>query len=271
MLSRRLFLATAACAAVAPAKPYIGPESGSLVVVGGGRLPDVIINTFIELAGGPGSTFVLIPTAGEDIIKYDQSWADKQFLAKAGARNVTVLHTRDRKEADTAKFVEPLKTARGVWFGGGRQWRLVDSYLNTRTHRELNKLLKRGGVIGGSSAGATIQGSYLVRGAREGNTLMMAPGYEVGMGFLRNVAVDQHLLRRNRQEDLVAVVEKHRNLLGIGIDESTAIVVKQNHAQVIGDSKVAIYDPQRGPEPDGKRYYFLNPGDRFDLARRQRL
>lgn len=271
MLSRRLFLAATASASVAPAKPYIGPEKGSLVVVGGGRLPDVIINTFIELAGGAGSSFVLIPTAGEDIIKYDDSWAEKQFLAKAGVKKVTVLHTRDRKEAETGKFVEALKTARGVWFGGGRQWRLVDSYLNTRTHRELKRLLHRGGVIGGSSAGATIQGSYLVRGAREGNSLMMAPGYEIGMGFLRNVAVDQHLLRRNRQEDLVAVVEKHRNLLGIGIDESTAIIVKQNEAQVIGDSKVAIYDPQRGPEPDGKRYYFLNPGDRFDLGSRRRL
>jgi cyanophycinase len=271
MLSRRLFLATAACAGVAPAKPYVGPEKGSLVIVGGGRLPDSIINAFVDLGGGKSGAFVIIPTAGEDIIKYDQAWADKQFLTKAGVSRVSVLHTRDRKEADTSKFVEPLKTAGGVWFPGGRQWRLVDSYLNTRTHRELWKLLKRGGVIGGSSAGATIQGSYLVRGAREGNSVMMAPGYEVGMGFLRNVAVDQHLLRRNRQDDLISVVERHRHLLGIGIDESTAIIVRQNDAQVIGESKVAIYDPQRGPGPDGKRYYFLNPGERFDLAGRRRL
>src|SRR6185436_4216153 len=110
--------------------------------------------------------------------------------------------------------------------------RLVDSYLNTRTNRELWKVLKRGGVIGGSSAGATIQGSYLVRGAREGNTLMMAPGYEVGLGFLKHVAVDQHLLKRNRQDDLVPVITKHPELLGIGIDESTAIVVTKDQFEV---------------------------------------
>src|SRR5262245_4240078 len=109
MLSRRLFLAALACAPLAPAKPYVGPKKGSLVVVGGGRLPEVIINTFLELGGGRGSHFVIIPTAGEDIIKYDQSWLDKQFLAQAGVKNVTVLHTRDRKEAETGKFVEPLK------------------------------------------------------------------------------------------------------------------------------------------------------------------
>ena len=121
--------------------------------------------------------------------------------------NVTVLHTRDRAVADTEAFVAPLKTARGVWFGGGRQWRLVDAYMGTRTQREIEGVLARGGVVGGSSAGATIQGSYLVRGAREGNHIMMAKGYEEGFGYLRGVAIDQHLLVRGRQDDLV---ERHR-------------------------------------------------------------
>jgi cyanophycinase len=158
--------------------------------------------------------------------------------------------------------VAPLRTARGVWFEGGRQWRLVDAYLGTRTERELFALLARGGVIGGSSAGATIQGSYLVRGAREGNAVMMAPGYEQGLGFLRNVAIDQHLLARKRQEDMVAVVRAHPQLLGIGIDEGTAIVVHGDRFEVVGASRVAIYEA-------GKPYYFLAPGDRFDLAARR--
>ena len=149
-----------------------------------------------------------------------------------------------------------------MWFPGGRQWRLVDAYLGTRTQRELEAVLARGGVIGGTSAGATIQGSYLVRGAREGNTIMMAPGYEVGFGYLKNVAVDQHLLARKREKDMLQVVEKHPELLGIGIDEGTAIVVQGDQFEVIGASKVAIYE-------NGKPYFFLSPGDRFDLAIRQ--
>jgi cyanophycinase len=223
-ISRRLFLSLLAAGAASAAKPRVGPEKGTLVVAGGGRLPDSIVSAFIRHAGGAGSLFVVIPTAGE-AQSYDQSWSGIQFLTKAGVKRIHVLHTRDRKQADTKEFVKPLREAGGVWFSGGRQWRLVDSYLHTRAHQELWNVLGRGGVIGGSSAGATIQGSYLVRGAREGNTLMMAPGYEEGFGFLRNVAVDQHLLKRNRQEDLVAVVARHKRLLGIGIDESTAIVV----------------------------------------------
>ena len=183
-------------------------------------------------------------------------------------KNVTVLHTRDRAEADTEAFVAPLKTARGVWFGGGRQWRLVDAYMGTRTQREIEAVLARGGVIGGWSAGATIQGSYLVRGAREGNQIMMAKGYEEGFGYLRGVAIDQHLLVRGRQDDLVEVIDKKPDLLGLGIDEPTAIVVKGDRFEVIGQSVVGIYD---GKDHDGKRYYFLAPGEQFDLRSRKRV
>ncbi|HUQ94343.1 MAG TPA: cyanophycinase [Bryobacteraceae bacterium] len=266
--SSLVFLTAYLLASAAPA-PKVGPPKGSLVIAGGGTLEPAIVDKFIELAGGKDAPFVIIPTAGEGD-SFDKVWVDRQFLAKAGATNVTVLHTRDREVADSRDFVKPLRKARGVWFPGGRQWRLVDSYLYTRTHRELWKVLKRGGVIGGSSAGATIQGSYLVRGARSGNTVMMAPGYEMGMGFLRDVGVDQHLLARKRQDDMVSVVQKHPELLGIGIDERTAVIVRGDQMEVIGASKVAIYDPKRGAEPNGKRYYFLSAGDRFNLANRRR-
>lgn len=250
-------------AALAAHAQAVGPERGSLVVIGGGTLGPRIVKKFIDLAGGPSSPIVVIPTAGE-ADTYGQSWGGAAFLHAAGCTDVTVLHTRDRAVADSETFVEPLTRARGVFFPGGRQWRLVDSYLNTRVQRELEGVLARGGVIAGSSAGATIQGSYLVRGAREGNTVMMAPGYEKGFGYLRNVAVDQHLIRRKRERDMIPVVTKHPQLLGIGIDESTAIVVQGDRFEVIGASKVAIYT-------HGRDYYFLDPGDKFDLAARKKL
>lgn len=104
-----------------------------------------------------------------------------------------------------------------------------------------------------------------MRGAREGNQIMMAKGYEEGFGYLKNVAVDQHLIRRRREKDLVGVIAAHPDLLGIGIDESTAIIVAGDRFEVIGDSQVGIYD---GQDHDGKRYYFLSPGARFDLKTR---
>ena len=186
-------------------EPMVGPKSGSLVIVGGGHTP-AAVGTFVTLAGGPDSEFVLIPTAAESD-PVDVKARKESFVNEFDVTHVTVLHTRDRAEADTEAFVAPLKTARGVWFGGGRQWRLVDAYMGTRTQREIEAVLARGGVVGGSSAGATIQGSYLVRGAREGNHIMMAKGYEQGFGYLRGVAIDQHLLARDRQDDLVAVID----------------------------------------------------------------
>jgi cyanophycinase len=248
-----------------PSAVSSGPKKGSLVIVGGGRIPQSIRDKFIALAGGPGAHFVYIPTAAEDgAIKPYGDESPKLF----GLKNVTVLHTRDRNEANTEKFVAPLRKASGVWFGGGRQWRLVDSYLNTRTHKELLALLERGGVIGGSSAGATIQGSYLVRGAREGNQIMMAKGYEMGLGFLKNAAIDQHIDTRKRENDLAEVIAAHPQLLGIGLYESTAIVARGNEFEVIGDGKVAITD---GKQRDGKKYYLISAGERFNLRTRAKL
>lgn len=244
----------------------VGPADGSLVLVGGALKDPAIIERFFALAGGPEIPIVVIPTAGEENA-YDEYWPGLQQFKAAGATNITVLHTRDRKVADSDDFVRPIREARAVWFSGGRQWRLADSYLSTKVHEELWALLARGGVIGGTSAGATIHGSYLARGDTKANTIMMGD-HEEGFAFLRNVTVDQHVLRRNRQFDLIEIIEAHPELLGIGLDENTAIVVQGDVFEVIGQSYVAIYDHNRMLARDG-RFYFLAPGDRYDLSTRE--
>lgn len=247
--------------------PAVGPTNGSLLIVGGGALSPEIVERFVKLAGGRGAEVVVIPTASEtDPVDVKQVGA--RFTRIFGFPNVSIIHTRDRAQADTEEFVAPLKTAKAVWYEGGRQWRLVDSYLGTRTQREIEAVLSRGGAIGGSSAGATIQGSYLVRGAREGNAILMAPGHEQGFGHLRHVAIDQHILPRRRADDLVQVIDAHPELLGLGIDEATAAVVQGDRLEVIGRGVVAIYD---GKDHDGKRYYFLGPGEQFDLNQQRRV
>ena len=178
-----------------------------------------------------------------------------------------MLHTRDRKVADSEAFVKPIREARGVFFGGGRQWRLADSYLDTATHKELIALLNRGGVIGGSSAGASILASFMVRGDTKSNEKMIGD-HTVGLGFLKNAAIDQHLLRRNRQFDMLEVIDKHPQLLGIGIDENTAIVVEGDRFDVIGKSYVVVYSNKPVVGSNG-RFYFLGAGDRFDMKERK--
>jgi cyanophycinase len=106
----------------------------------------------------------------------------------------------------------------------------------------------------------------MVRGAVEGNTIMMAPGYERGFGFLRGAAVDQHLLARGRENDMLEVIARYPELLGIGLDEGTAIHVTGDRAEVIGRSLVAFYNTR---DADGEPYYFLGAGDVFDLGARR--
>ena len=195
------------------------------------------------------------------------TWPGLRSFREAGATRLTVLHTTDPDVANSEGFVRPLREARGVWFSGGRQWRLADAYLNTRVHEELWKVLERGGVIGGSSAGATILGDYLVRGDTSSNTIMMGDHQE-GMALLRDVAIDQHLLRRNRQFDLVEVIRAHPDLLGIGLDENSAIVVRGDEFEVIGQSYAVIYD-YRAALDSGGLFYFLGPGDTFNLVTRE--
>ena len=253
----------------------IGPENGTLVIVGGGG-SETILEVFINSAGGKDSPIVCIPTA-EGIKEDEKHSAGAEKLIDFGVTNVTVLHTNDRKKADSKEFVEPLLNAKGVWFDGGRQWRLVDAYKNTLTEKMIHRVLENGGVVGGSSAGATIQGSYLARGDTKNNQIMMGD-HEEGFGFISNVAIDQHTLARNRHFDMFDILRNRPGLLGISIDENTAIVVKGNEFEVIGTSYVLIYDgtfwSREGSElkalpSKDHLFYFLRKGDRYDLLNRK--
>ena len=243
----------------------VGPEKGTLLIVGGNMQDPAIVKRFIDLAGGPDAPIVIVPTAG-DADEYDQYYSGLKQWRENGANNLTVVHTRDRKVADTEAFVKPIRAARGVFFLGGRQWRLADAYLNTLTQKELQGVLGRGGVIGGTSAGATILGSFMVRGDTKGNDMMIGD-HTAGFGFMKNTALDQHVLRRNRQFDMLEVIDKHPELLGISIDEDTALVVEGDRVDVIGRSYALVYSTKPVAGANG-RFYFLAPGDRFDLKTR---
>lgn len=206
--------------------------SGSLVIVGGGGMPKDIVDRFVSLAGGTEARIVVLPTAVPRAEAFRQR--PPRFLTAAGVKSVTVLPQSRTEEVSSEAFREALQQATGVWFDGGRQWNFVDAYENTQAIDMFHDVLRRGGVIGGSSAGATIQGEYLVRGHPLGNFVMMAEGYERGFGFLPGVAIDQHFSQRNRFPDLVAVVQRYPKILGTGIDEATALVVSQSRAEVIG-------------------------------------
>ncbi|MSU49026.1 MAG: peptidase S51 [Opitutus sp.] len=257
-MRRWLLVVALLVGAAAAAETRVGPQNGTLLIVGGGSMAK-LWPVFLELAGGSDAPIVVIPTANESVDANDQSAVTLRSL---GATHVTQLHTRDPKIADTEEFTAPLRSARAVWLTGGRQWRLADAYLKTRTLREIFAVLERGGVVGGSSAGASIQASYMVRGSPQGNTLMMAPGHEEGFALLRNSAIDQHVNTRKRADDLRPVLRAHPALLGIALDEATAIVVTGDRCRVVGAGVVRFFATPDAPP------FVLGTGARFDLAAR---
>ncbi len=256
-----------------------GPAKGTLILTGGDQ--ETGLKEFVTLAGGPDANIVYIPTAASSLrlpsgliwewLNTDELPANtpefKAELCKMlGIKNVTVLHTRNRKIANSDDFVQPLRSANGVWISGGNAGRLTKAYLDTLTQRELEAVLKRGGVVGGQSAGAIIQGSYTIRGNPD-KPVLMVTGSERGFAFLTNVAVNPHLSEAMRQNELVTIVDAHPELLGIGIDEKAAIVVTGDRFEVIGKGRVAIYDNQKH---GGNWYYWLNTGDVFNLRTRSK-
>jgi cyanophycinase len=280
LTSARPLLAQPAATKASPAleaPPEYGPAKGTLFIVGGNMQDSSgVPQKFIELAGGASKKFVVIPTNGGNrnpdgtLRVYDETKVLAEWK-KRGLTNVVMLHTADPKVADTEAFVKPLLDADAVWFDGGRQWNSVDSYANTRTVAELWRVLDRGGVIGGSSAGATIQSDYLVRGDTSGPDVMMTqePNHQHGFAFLKHSAIDQHINSRNRWDDLIPVIKKFPEYLGIGLSEDTAIIVKGDRFEVFGRWKVAVHDNQRLYQPWEKPYFVLSHGDVYNMKSRK--
>lgn len=244
-------------------RPCVSPHRGAIIAAGGGQLDPRIYAEFVEMAGGDDARIVLIPTAGAEFGSHD-GWTAIEELKKVGVERLEILHTRSRSVADLVAFSAPLERATGVWFSGGRQWRLVDVYLDTETHRALERVLARGGVIGGNSAGASALASFLLRGG-EDNADVMTPERTEGFGFLRDTAIDQHLVSRARENAMFEVLRENPHLLGIGLPEGAAVVISADLARVVGD-RVAIYDVTDPHTLIPLRW--LGPGDVYDLGTR---
>ena len=255
-----------------------GPENGSLVIIGGGQHPGSVVDTIVSLAGGKNKAKIVVVTnasgPGEDY----HSKTIEEFSQRVGKKNVSTLNLKSIEEANDEKNLKALKEATGVFFTGGRQWRITDVYLNTKAHQYFNDVLARGGVISGSSAGASVQGSLLWRGDTKGAHILIGD-HTQGLGFLRYSAIDQHILARNRQSDLAEYIaaanklipEDQTKFIGIGIDEATAIVVQKDEFEVIGNSYVAVHGGHNNFGRDDSLLQILKPGDKYDLAKRVRI
>ena len=254
-----------------------GPEKGSLVIIGGGQHPGSVVDKIVELAGGKGKAKIVVVTNASGPNEDYHSKTIDEFAERVGKKNVSVLNLKTIDEANDDKNLKELKEATGVFFTGGRQWRITDVYLNTKAHQYFNDVLARGGVISGSSAGASVQGSLLWRGDTKGPHILIGD-HTQGLGFLRYAAIDQHILVRNRQNDLAEFIsaanrlipEGQTKFIGVGINEATAIVVQKDEFEVIGNSFVAVHGGHNRLGHSDSEYLVLQPGDKYDLVKRVR-
>jgi cyanophycinase len=253
---------------------------GHLVLNGGGSKPDVVMEKFIELAGGPQARIVIFPTAsGEsDTGEYYQ-----ELFREYGCSNVVVAEVRSKDDAADREIADIVDDARGIWFSGGDQRRITRALISTSVGDAVTGAYERGAVIGGTSAGTACQSPLMITG--DGDfTVVTAHNIELreGFGFFRGVIVDQHHVARRRNNRLISVVLEHPEMLGVGVDEATAVWVRPDGTfEVLGEGWVMVYDASqakitRAPEnrlgkplgAHGLITHVLLPGDTFDVQKR---
>lgn len=240
---------------------FIRGSGGTLLIAGGGQLPDTVVRRFVELVGGPNGRLVVIPAGPADdnlVAYYEDYWGQYKIAS------VRVLAASSRQAADDPEFSLPLTTATGVWLGGGQQSWLAAHYGETLVEQRLRELLDRNGVIGGTSAGAAIMSSVMIEGGRG------EPEVSRGFGLIPGAVIDQHFVKRNRFRRLQSVLGDNPDLIGFGIDEGTAMLfaVQTGRLKVIGSSCVVACVPPNGTDDRSDfTIEFLNAGDEFDMDR----
>lgn len=267
--------------------PRAATTRGHLLIVGGGPLPPAVLSRFLELAGGAGrARIVVFPMASSDPEAGVELTADFRKMGAAAERIVL-----DHAKADTAEAASRLDGVTGIWFGGGDQVLLTKALSGTRTEAAIHARYRDGAVVGGTSAGAAVMSTPMLTGdekrpggdrppAKDSRDAYMTIARdnvvtEPGFALIRGAIVDQHFIRRRRNNRLVSVVLEHPDLVGVGIDESTALEVDPAGGwRVLGLSVAVVYDARRAAitPPGGKvlgaaeiRMSVLPDGSRYDL------
>jgi cyanophycinase len=255
---------------------------GYLYLIGGGKRSNYMVKKIVELAGGAESKIVIIPMASGVPLE-TALWQKYQF-EKAGAGKVDfVIFSKESVDADSNLSV--LDGATGIFFSGGDQSRLTNTMLNTKMLQKIRTIYSDGGVISGTSAGAAVMSKIMITGnelinkdstrsyinVKKGNIETVE-----GFGFINNAIIDQHFIKRKRLNRLISLVLENPKIIGIGIDESTAIIVNPNDIfRVVGENTVMIYDATQAGnitvDKNGNlsgsqlKFHVLKSGDQFSL------
>jgi cyanophycinase len=260
------------------------PGFGSLLIIGGHEDKEndkVILRMLVKKVGKSGKIVVASIASEEPNAMFNDY---ERTLRGLGMRHVHHLQIESREEAQLDSKIRILNDADAVFFTGGDQLKITSQIGDTPIFSKVHQIFEAGGLIAGTSAGASVMTeTMMVSGSgkesyRIGSLLQMAPG----LGLLRGVIVDQHFAQRGRIGRLLGAVAQNPRMLGIGLDEDSAILVQRGRFQVLGSNAVHVVDGSRvtfsnitEAEPDtslciyGVRLHVLNQSDTFDLKNRR--
>ena len=254
------------------------PSGGHLVIIGGGSRPANVTQRFIQLAGGAAAAHLIVISLASEDVDATAQHAVEEFKG-LGVSHVEALPTAPEEA------VGALRQATGVYLSGGDQQRLADEMARIKALGALREVWRRGGGIAGTSAGAAVMSARMITGEERGLATederfrsIQAGRIAItnGFGFLTNAIIDQHFIARKRSNRLFSAVLEQPQLLGIGIDESTAVIVgPDQRCEVLGDRTVMLIDGRHSTSlhtnADGRlaatdlRVHLLVSGDSFDL------
>jgi len=266
--------------------PVYSGTKGYLFIIGGGERPESMMRRFVDLAGRFGSgKIILFPMASSEPAETGASLAAE--FKGLGATQVE-SHILTREQALAEESVHILDDAGGVFFSGGDQSRQIAVLRGTPVHRALLALYQKGCVMAGTSAGAAVMSEVMITGderrkAEEGHEFETLEADNIvtveGLGFIRTAIIDQHFVTRKRHNRLISLVAERPQLLGIGVDEQTAIIVGPDEKfEIVGNRNVVVYDashasvivaPSKAISFRGMVMHVLVAGDRFDLKKRK--
>jgi cyanophycinase len=259
---------------------------GTLVIIGGAEDKEgdcVVLREFVRAAGGVKAKIAVMTAAtslpgevGDDYI---------HVFERLGAESVHVVHTDRREDSEREESIRTIEQMTGIFFTGGDQSRIVEYIKGTSLDKAIHQRYQQGAVIGGTSAGAAMMpDEMIVGGASVSNPSVDAVEMGPGMGFLPGIVVDQHFAQRGRLGRLLAALVIQPAVLGIGIDEDTAIIVKDDEFEVVGRGAITVVDETTATHNNlegllqdepiaicGVKLHILPHGYRFNLKTRQAL
>ncbi len=206
-----------------------------------------ILSHVVRLSGGTEATIVVVPTASSIPDEVSKNYLDA--FGKLGCANVKILNIRERKQAETERSMKLVRDADCIMFSGGNQSKITEFIAGTKLHALIRQryLNDDGFVMAGTSAGAMCMSEEMIAGGSSTEAFIKgAVIMRDGLGFVKNLIIDSHFIKRGRFGRLAEAVAKFPNYIGVGLAEDTGLIIRNgNEFEIIGSGMVIVFDPRK--------------------------